>query len=313
MELSRALTGLTPGGDDGWGLFYEARRRKARGAPIVELTIGEHDIRTHPSILEAMHDAARRGHTGYASVPGIDALRDAVAARVSTQSGVATHRENVLITPGGQAGLFAAHRAALDAGDTGLFLDPFYATYPGTIRGAGALAQPVPCAPEAGFMPRAADIAKAAQAASRPRSLLINTPNNPTGVVYDRETLEGIARACRDHGLWLFSDEVYEGQVWAGRHLSPRALPHMSERTLVIGSMSKRHAMTGSRVGWIVGPAPVIEHLINLATHTTYGVPGYIQEAAAFALALGPAFEDEISAPFRRRREIGARLIAGQS
>ncbi|MEM9854515.1 MAG: pyridoxal phosphate-dependent aminotransferase, partial [Pseudomonadota bacterium] len=206
-----------------------------------------------------------------------------------------------------------AHRAALDAGDTGLFLDPFYATYPGTIRGAGALAQPVPCAPEAGFMPRAADIAKAAQAASRPRSLLINTPNNPTGVVYDRETLEGIARACRDHGLWLISDEVYEGQVWAGRHLSPRALPHMSERTLVIGSMSKSHAMTGSRVGWIVGPAPVIEHLINLATHTTYGVPGYIQEAAAFALALGPAFEDEISAPFRRRREIGARLIAGQS
>ncbi len=118
-------------------------------------------------------------------------------------------------------------------------------------------------------------------------------------MVYSRATLDGIARVCMDHDLWLISDEVYDTQVWEGTHLSPRALPGMADRTLVVGSMSKSHAMTGSRCGWIVGPADVIEHLINLATHTTYGVPGFIQDAAQFALNQGPAFEAEIAAPFR--------------
>ncbi|MEM6729510.1 MAG: aminotransferase class I/II-fold pyridoxal phosphate-dependent enzyme, partial [Pseudomonadota bacterium] len=157
MEISPTLTGLVPGGDDGWGLFYESRRRKAAGARILELTIGEHDIRTHPSILEAMDRSARGGHTGYAAVPGVEALRQAVAERVTARSGVPTSPANVLITPGGQAGLFAAHKAALAPGETGLYLDPHYATYPGTIRGMGANAVAVACPPETGFEPRAAD------------------------------------------------------------------------------------------------------------------------------------------------------------
>jgi arginine:pyruvate transaminase len=106
------------------------------------------------------------------------------------------------------------------------------------------------------------------------RSLLVNSPNNPTGVVYDRATWEVIAQTCIAHDLWLISDEVYDTQVWHGAHISPRSLAGMQERCLVIGSMSKSHAMTGSRIGWICGPVPVIEHLTNLATHTTYGVPG---------------------------------------
>ena len=310
MQLSTTLTNLTPGGDDGWGLFYEARRRKAAGEQIFELTIGEHDIPTHEKILGAMLEAALAGHTGYAAVPGVSALREKVAERVSARTGVPTGPENVVITPGGQAGLFAAHKAVLNPSDVGLFLDPYYATYPGTIRGSGAEARPIACHPEHGFQPRGSDIRAASK---RARSLLINTPNNPTGVVYTRETLEGIAAVCRDEDLWLISDEVYDTQIWEGEHISPRALEGMTERTLVIGSMSKSHAMTGSRVGWIVGPEDVIAHLINLATHTTYGVPGYIQDAALFALNEGPWLEDEVGAPFKRRREIAERLIAGQN
>ena len=310
MQLSTTLTNLTPGGDDGWGLFYEARRRKAAGEQIFELTIGEHDIPTHEKILGAMLEAALAGHTGYAAVPGVSALREKVAERVSARTGVPTGPENVVITSGGQAGLFAAHKAVLNPSDVGLFLDPYYATYPGTIRGSGAEARPIACHPEHGFQPRGSDIRAASK---RARSLLINTPNNPTGVVYTRETLEGIAAVCRDEDLWLISDEVYDTQIWEGEHISPRALEGMTERTLVIGSMSKSHAMTGSRVGWIVGPEDVIAHLINLATHTTYGVPGYIQDAALFALNEGPWLEDEVGAPFKRRREIAERLIAGQN
>ncbi|MEM6897511.1 MAG: aminotransferase class I/II-fold pyridoxal phosphate-dependent enzyme, partial [Pseudomonadota bacterium] len=298
MELSRVVTGLTGGGDDGWGLFYEARQRKAAGEPILELTIGEHDIGTHSLILEAMHKAAMGGHTGYAMVPGVEELREAIAARVTARTGVPTTAANVMITPGGQAALFAAHKAVLNPGDLGLYLDPYYATYPGTIRGVGGVPRPIACRPEHGFLPQAADIRAASEGA---RSLLINTPNNPTGVVYGRETLEGIAEVCQEADLWLISDEVYDTQIWKGAHLSPRILPAMEERTLVIGSMSKSHAMTGSRVGWILGPEEAIAHLITLATHTTYGVPGYIQDAAVFALGQGQWLEDEVGAPFARR------------
>ncbi|MEO0485056.1 MAG: pyridoxal phosphate-dependent aminotransferase [Pseudomonadota bacterium] len=311
MELSQTILRLNgDDGDDGWGLFYEARRRKAAGVAVKELTIGEHDIRTHPAILDAMDRSARSGHTGYASVPGVRALREAVANRVETRTGVPTTADNVLITPGGQAALFATHKAVLNPGDTGLYLDPYYATYPGTIRGTGAMAQAVPCAPEDGFQPRTDVIAAQAPGA---KSLLINTPNNPTGVVYTAEALKGIADVCQAHDLWLISDEVYDVQVWEGRHISPRALPGMAERTLVIGSMSKSHAMTGSRVGWIVGPVDAITHLENLSTHTTYGVPGYIQDAATFALTAGDWLEEEVAAPFARRRRAASDMVAQQN
>ncbi|MFC3614884.1 pyridoxal phosphate-dependent aminotransferase [Lutimaribacter marinistellae] len=309
MNLSHRITHLTGGGSDGWDVFYKARRMISEGVAVTELTIGEHDIRTDPRILAAMDASARGGHTGYAMVPGVGALRDAVARRITERTGVPTSRENVLITPGGQSALFAAHAAACDAGDTALYLDPYYATYPGTIRGVGAIAKPVRTRAEDAFQPRKEDLAAAAPGA---KSLLINTPNNPTGTVYSRQTLEGIAEVCTENDLWLISDEVYDSQVWDGAHLSPRALPAMAERTMVVGSMSKSHAMTGSRCGWIVASEEVVAHLINLATHTTYGVPGFIQDAALWALDAGETLEAEIAAPFRRRRELAMHILSGQ-
>jgi len=310
MELSKRITGLTGGGSDGWDVFYRARRMIADGVQVTELTIGEHDIRTGPAILDAMHTAALGGHTGYASVPGTDALRRAVADRIADRTGVPTTPANIMITPGGQSALFASHHAVCDEGDTALFIDPYYATYPGTLRGVGAVPKSIPARPENAFQPQIADIAAAAQGA---KSLLINTPNNPTGVVYSHETLQAIADICIAKDLWLISDEVYDTQIWEGTHLSPRALPKMAERTLVVGSMSKSHAMTGSRVGWVCGPVDVIEHITNLATHTTYGVPGFIQDAATFALNQGTAVEDDVAAPFKRRRSLTLDALAGQN
>ncbi|QFT72997.1 pyridoxal phosphate-dependent aminotransferase [Ruegeria sp. THAF33] len=310
MRLSERITQITGGGSDGWDVFYRARRMLSEGQAVTELTIGEHDTRTDPSILRAMELSARNGHTGYAMVPGTDLLRDTVAARVQTRTGVPTSRNNVLITPGGQAALFAAHMAVCDPGDVGLYLDPYYATYPGTIRGVGAVARAVQTPADDAFQPQAERIDAAAEGAV---SLLINTPNNPTGVVYSRQSLEAVADVCRRRDLWLISDEVYDTQVWDGEHLSPRALPGMAERTLVVGSMSKSHAMTGSRCGWVVGPQEVIAHLINLATHTTYGVPGFVQDASSFALTAGVELEEKIAAPFRRRRALAMDILASQN
>ncbi|AXI44354.1 pyridoxal phosphate-dependent aminotransferase [Sulfitobacter sp. SK011] len=310
MKASQRITTLLGGGSDGWDVFNRAREMIANGTPVTELTIGEHDIRTAAPILQDMHRAAMAGHTGYAAVPGTTHLRDVVAARVQSRTGVPTSRANVMITPGGQSALFAAHAAVCDPGDTALYLDPFYATYPGTLRGVSANPLCIRTRPEDAFQPRASDIAAHAKGA---KSLLINSPNNPTGVVYSRATLEGIAQVCIDNDLWLISDEVYDTQVWEGAHISPRALPGMADRTLVVGSMSKSHAMTGSRCGWIIGPEDIVDHLINLATHTTYGVPGFIQDAAAFALTQGEAVETEVAAPFRRRRALAKKVLAAQN
>lgn len=310
MKLSSRITQITPGGADGWELYRKARDMLAAGQPVVQLTLGEHDIRTNPAILTALHDAAKAGHTGYPSIPGTPALRQAIASRIAERTGVPTTPDNIIVTAGGQAGLFMAHHAACDPGDMALFIDPYYATYPGTIRSVGAIPRPVPVRAEDGFQPRAVAIEAAVQGA---KSLLINSPNNPTGVVYSRDTLAGIAGVCQAHDLWLISDEVYDTQVWAGDHLSPRALPGMAERTLVIGSMSKSHAMTGSRVGWICGPEAAMGPIWDLATNTNYGIPGYIQDAALFALNLGPAFEAAIAAPFQRRRAITQTILAGQT
>lgn len=310
MKLSSRITDITGGGSDGWDVFRKARRMIDAGVAVTELTIGEHDIRTHPDILNAMHAAAINGHTGYAEIPGTTSLRQRVAKRIAGRTNVPTTMDNIVITPGGQAALFAAHNAVCNQGDTALFIDPYYATYPGTIRSMGAVAQPVVTSPDTNFEPTADAIA---QYAPHAKSLLINTPNNPTGVVYSRDTLEGIARVCLDHDLWLISDEVYDTQVWEGDHISPRMLPDMADRTLVVGSMSKSHAMTGSRVGWICGPEEVIEHLINLSTNTNYGVPGFIQDAAEFALGQGAEVEEAVAAPFRRRRALTLKALEKQN
>jgi len=314
MELSHRITHMTPDDTGGWAHFFKTRALQAQGVEIIDLTIGEHDRRTDPEILDAMHRSAVGGHTGYAALPGTAVLRDEIAARVEARTGVPTKRENVLVTAGGQAALFAAHNAALDDGDRALFCDPYYPTYPGTIGGVGGMPVPVLTRAEDRFQPKYDAIMDAANAdPAGAKSLLINTPNNPTGAIYDRSTIDGIARAAQDANLWLISDEVYDTMVWDGSHETPRALPGMADRTLVVGSMSKSHAMTGSRIGWIVGPEAAIAAMGNLVVHTTYGVPGFVQDAALFALRLGDAFESEIARPFRERRTRAMALIEGQN
>ena len=310
MRLSNTITTITGGGSDGWDLFIKARKMISEGHDITELTIGEHDIKTDTRILEAMHAAALGGATGYAMVPGIDDLRNAVATRLAARTGVPTTLGNVLITAGGQAALFAAFRAALDEGDTALYINPYYATYPGTIRSVGGVPKAVTAEADNGFLPTFEALDAAAAGA---KALLINSPNNPTGAVYGRDTLKAIAAVAIKHDLIVISDEVYDTQVWEGEHISIRSLEGMAERTFVVGSMSKSHAMTGSRVGWLVGPDEAMGHVLNLLTNTNYGVAGFTQRAALFALGLGEAFESDIGAPFQRRRALAQKALEGQN
>ena len=307
MRPSRRIRGLVEG-SDGWAILGRVRALRAQGRAVIDLTIGEHDRGTDPAILAAMDASARGGRTGYAAVPGVPALREAVARRVAGRTGVPTTAANVLVTPGGQSALFCALMTACEPGDRALLIAPHYATYPGTVRAAGAVPVVVDARPEDGFVPRAGAVAERAPGAS---ALLLNTPGNPTGAVYPAAAIEALAAAAPE--AWLISDEVYETQVWEGRHVSPRALPSLAHRTLVVGSMSKGHAMTGSRIGWLLGPEEAIAGAVDLATHTTYGVPGFVQDAALHALALGPALEEAVAAPFRRRRDLVLAVLGGRA
>lgn len=286
---------------DGWAVYYAARALRDAGTPVVDLTVGEPDTRTDAAILDVLAASATGGNTGYAPLTGTPALRDAVAARLTAMTGVATGRSNVAVTMGGQFALFAALMTCADPGGEVIFPDPYYTSYPATVRAAGLTPVPVRARPEDGFEPRVADLEEACT--ERTRAILINSPNNPTGAVYGPETLEGIARLARARDLWVVSDEVYDSQVWTGPHLSPASLPGMVARTLIAGSLSKSHAMTGSRLGWLAGPPDAVAGAADLCNTTTYGPPGYIQEAALHAMSLGPAFEARVAAPFLRRRD----------
>ena len=305
-QLSERVISITGLDGDGWEIFNLAREMKISGAEIIELTIGEHDDSTHSIILNAMHKSACEGNTGYASVPGTKSLRQAVANRVQKRTGIHTTSNNVIITPGGQAGLFAAHVALANQGDTGLIIDPFYATYPTTLRSAGLNLRIVKTIPEDNFIPSMDELTKNAKGA---KTLLINSPNNPTGTVYDQATLLEISKVAIDNDLWVISDEVYDTQIWVGKHISIRSLPNMENRTTVIGSMSKSHAMTGSRLGWVVAPEYVVEKLSDLACNTNYGVPGFIQDAGLYALTQMPDIEKIVAEPFNRRRKIAQKIV----
>ena len=291
-QLSERVISITGTDGDGWEIFNLAREMKINGAEIIELTIGEHDDTTHSLMLDAMHKSAREGNTGYASVPGTKSLRQEVANRVQTRTGIHTTANNVIITPGGQAGLFATHVALANQGDTGLIIDPFYATYPTTLRSAGLNQRMVKTMPEDNFIPSVSELTKNAKNA---KTLLINSPNNPTGTVYDKSNLFEISKVAIENDLWVISDEVYDTQVWVGEHISIRSVANMENRTAVIGSMSKSHAMTGSRLGWVVAPEQVIEKLSDLACNTNYGVPGFIQDAGLYALTQMPNIEKTVA------------------
>lgn len=296
MQVSARVRGVVGGADDGWGIYYRARAMQAAGQPVVMLTIGDHDIKMDPAIQAALTASMAAGNLGYAPISGSAALRGAIARRAGATP------DQVIVTAGGQAALYAAMMAVLDPGCACIVLHPYYATYEQTVRAASGRPILVATRAEDGFQPDAAVI----EAALTPdtRAILINTPNNPTGAVYTPERLAALAELCQRRDLWLISDEVYATQVWQGAHLSPRDLPGMADRCLVVQSLSKSHGMTGARLGWVLGPEAAIARLGDLAIATNYGIPGFVQDAGLWALEQGAAIEADITARYARRRRL---------
>jgi arginine:pyruvate transaminase len=304
---SARLQNIIPSGKDGWEVHFEAWKRKEAGQPIIMLSVGDHDFDTPRETVEAAVREVRAGHHHYTQLPGIPALREAMAKISTRATGIQTTPDQVIATPGGQAALFAAVQGTLDKGDHAIVVAPYYATYPGTFRAAGADFTVVESKAEDGFQPDIAGITAAVR--ENTKAILINSPNNPTGAIYTNASLEALAKLCIKLDLWLLSDEVY--WTLAGNlHASPRAISGMAERTLVINSMSKSHGMTGWRIGWLTGPAEMVRLLIDLNLVSTYGLPDFVSRAAVEALENDYGVE-RIADIYAGRRKLFLETIRG--
>jgi arginine:pyruvate transaminase len=286
MRFSPLVDRISARGASAWKVHMEAARRRDAGQDVIFLTVGDPDQAPPAPVIEATVDALRRHRTGYSATVGFPRVREAIAARFQRRTGRPCSADNVVVTPGAQGGLFCALQCLAGPGDEVIVPEPIYATYGGVIDSSGARLVMVPLRADRGFHPDPEAIFRAIT--PRTRVVWINSPHNPTGVVFTAEEIAGIAELCRSHDLWLLSDEVYEDLAFARPHVSPWSLPDMAERTVVVSSLSKSHAMPGFRFGWIIGPAALSGHLFNLLLSMTYGSPAFIQDGVL------PALESEL-------------------
>ncbi|GLR50380.1 pyridoxal phosphate-dependent aminotransferase [Shinella yambaruensis] len=268
-------------GSEKWAIHAEARRMKAEGAAVIELTIGEPDVSPDPALLA---EAARTMHAGryrYSNGRGEPSVVDALVRKYQKRRcDVAS--ANVLCFPGTQTALFAVMLGLVEAGDAVLVGDPLYATYEGVIRATGAERIAVPLRPENGFHMKAADLEAAITPACR--VLLLNTPHNPTGAVLSATEIAEIGAVCRRHDLWIVCDEVYEELVFGAAFASPFDNPDLAERTIVVSSISKSHAAPGFRSGWAIGPAEFCTRLLSVSETMLFGGQPFIADMTAYAL-----------------------------
>jgi arginine:pyruvate transaminase len=299
-DRTRRLAGE---GADAWEVHERGAARLRAGDDVILLSIGDPDFETPLAIRQSAVTALARGRTHYAPSSGEPSLREAIAARASATRGMTVDPAQVLVFPGAQAALFALAQCLFDPGDEVIVPEPTYVTYQALLGAAGAVMTLVPLRPENRFHLDPADVAAAMN--PRTRGIMLNFPHNPTGSVLTREVGLEIAALCRRHDLALISDEVYADLTFEGPALSPAALPGMAERTAVVSSLSKSHAMTGWRCGWTIAPEPLTAHLDRLARCMFFGVAQFVQDAGTVALAsveAGGALRDS----YRSR----ARLVA---
>ena len=268
-------------GSEKWAVHAAARRMKAEGKPVIELTIGEPDVPPDPALLAEATRAMHAGRYRYSNGRGEPAVVAALVRKYQKRRSDVT-AENVLCFPGTQTALFSVMLGLVEAGDAVLVGDPLYATYEGVIRATGAEQVAVPLRPENGFHMKAADL----EAAITPecRVLLLNTPHNPTGAVLTAEEIAEIGAVCRKHDLWIVCDEVYEQLVFGAAFASPFDNPDLAERTIVVSSISKSHAAPGFRSGWAIGPAEFCTRLLSVSETMLFGVQPFIADMTAYAL-----------------------------
>jgi aspartate aminotransferase len=283
----------------------KAKSLQAAGRPVISYAAGEPDFATPAHIVEAAVLAARdpKNHR-YTPAIGLPELREAIVAKTKQDSGTEYTAAQVIVTNGGKQAVYQAFATLLDPGDEVLLPAPYWTTYPEAVALAGGKSVEVFAGSDQNYKVTVAQLEAART--DRSKVLLFCSPSNPTGSVYSREEVEAIGRWAYDNGLWIISDEIYQNLTYDGiKAVSvTEAVPEMIDRTILVNGVAKSYAMTGWRLGWMVGPLDAMKAAGNLQSHLSSNVSNISQRAALAALT-GPQEEVEaMRESFDRRRKL---------
>jgi aspartate/methionine/tyrosine aminotransferase len=289
----------------------KAKALKAAGEPVIGFGAGEPDFPTPAHVVEAAVAACRvpRFHK-YTPAAGLPELRDAIAVKTKRDSGYDVAAAQVLVTNGGKHAVYNTFATLLDPGDEVLLPAPYWTTYPEPIRLAGGVPVVLPTDEGTGF--RITVDRLEAAVTERTKVLMFVSPSNPTGVVYPRDEVEAIGRWAADRGLWVVTDEIYEHLTYGDHEFTsmPALVPELADRCVVLNGVAKTYAMTGWRVGWMIGPPDVIKAAANLQSHATSNVANISQAAALAAVSGDLTAVAEMRAAFERRGRTMHRLLS---
>jgi aspartate/methionine/tyrosine aminotransferase len=288
----------------------KAKAKKAAGEDVVGFGAGEPDFPTPEPIVQAAVKACTDPvNHRYTPAGGLPELRAAIAAKTKRDSGYDVSAAQVLVTNGGKQAVYEAFATLLDPGDEVLLPAPYWTTYPEAVKLAGGVPVDVVTTEEQGYRVTVEQLEAART--ERTKVLLWCSPSNPTGAVASPEEVEEIGRWAQEHGLWVLADEIYEHLVYGeAEHVSmPVAVPELAERCVVVNGVAKTYAMTGWRVGWLIGPEDVVKAATNLQSHATSNVSNVAQRAALAAVEGDLEAVAQMRAAFDRRRQTMVRML----
>ncbi|MGE0308480.1 MAG: pyridoxal phosphate-dependent aminotransferase [Acidimicrobiia bacterium] len=290
----------------------KAKALKAAGENVIGFGAGEPDFPTPEHIVEAAVKACREvASHRYTPAAGLPDLREAIAVKTLRDSTVSVKASQVLVTNGGKHAVYAAFQTLLDPGDEVICPAPYWTTYPETIALGGGTTVVIDTDETTGFRVTIEQLEKART--KRTKALLFVSPDNPSGAVYPPEEVEAIGRWCVEHGIWVITDEIYEHLTY-GEHTftsMPALVPELADTCIIVNGVAKTYAMTGWRVGWMIGPGDVIEAATNLQSHSTSNVANVSQRAALAAVAGDLTAVAMMREAFERRGRLMHKLLSG--
>ena len=288
----------------------KAKALKAAGKPVIGFGAGEPDFPTPDYIVQAAIEAASKpANHRYTPTPGLPELRDAIVAKTLRDSQYAITPDQVLVTNGGKQAVYQAFATIINPGDEVILPAPYWTTYPECIKLAGGTSIAVFADETQNYLVSVEQLETART--DKTKALLFCSPSNPTGSVYSYEQVKAIGEWALNHGIWIIADEIYEHLLYDGASAPsiPVVVPEMADRTIILNGVAKTYAMTGWRVGWMIGPKDVIKAATNLQSHLSSNVSNISQRAAIAAVTGDLTAVHEMGVAFDRRRKLIVGLL----
>ena len=288
----------------------KAKALKAAGRPVIGFGAGEPDFPTPDYIVKAAQDAAgKAANHRYTPTPGLPELRDAIVAKTKRDSNYEIMADQVLVTNGGKQAVYQAFATIIDPDDEVILPAPYWTTYPECIKLAGGVAVEVFADETQNYLVTVEQLEAART--SKTKALLFCSPSNPTGSVYSPEQVKAIGEWALKNGIWIIADEIYEHLLYDGAKAvsMPVAVPGLADQCIILNGVAKTYAMTGWRVGWMIGPKDVIKAATNLQSHLSSNVSNVSQRAAIAAVSGDLKAVHEMGVAFDRRRKLIVKML----